>query len=95
MPLTFVEEYLGEVHSPWRWFEIQVRASAPLNSSLGVSVQALVGSNDLACQPSTAHKHARMNSCPASTAPCAGCDKEAEWGRAPGLLQHCFGAASR
>ena len=23
-PLTFVEEYLGEVHTPWRWFEIQV-----------------------------------------------------------------------
>ena len=22
-PLTFVEEYLGEVHAPWRWFEIQ------------------------------------------------------------------------
>ena len=21
--LTFVEEYLGEVHSPWRWFEVQ------------------------------------------------------------------------
>ncbi len=21
--LTFVEEYLGEVHAPWRWFEIQ------------------------------------------------------------------------
>ena len=24
--LTFVEEYLGEVHAPWRWFEIQVGA---------------------------------------------------------------------
>lgn len=24
-PLTFVEEYLGEIHTPWRWFEIQVR----------------------------------------------------------------------
>ncbi len=23
-PLTFVEEYLGEIHTPWRWFEIQV-----------------------------------------------------------------------
>ena len=23
--LTFVEEYLGEVHTPWRWFEMQVR----------------------------------------------------------------------
>ena len=23
-PLTFVEEYLGEMHAPWRWFEIQV-----------------------------------------------------------------------
>ncbi len=23
-PLTFVEEYLGEVHTPWRWFEMQV-----------------------------------------------------------------------
>ena len=22
--LTFVEEYLGEMHAPWRWFEIQV-----------------------------------------------------------------------
>ncbi|CAL8467814.1 g7352 [Coccomyxa elongata] len=22
-PLTFVEEYLGEVHTPWRWFEMQ------------------------------------------------------------------------
>jgi hypothetical protein len=22
-PLTFVEEYLGVVHAPWRWFEIQ------------------------------------------------------------------------
>ena len=22
--LTFVEEYLGEVHTPWRWFEMQV-----------------------------------------------------------------------
>ena len=22
--LTFVEEYLGEVHAPWRWFEMQV-----------------------------------------------------------------------
>ncbi|KAK9817177.1 hypothetical protein WJX72_010690 [[Myrmecia] bisecta] len=22
-PLTFVEEYLGELHAPWRWFEIQ------------------------------------------------------------------------
>ena len=22
-PLTFVEEYLGEIHAPWRWFEIQ------------------------------------------------------------------------
>jgi hypothetical protein len=21
---TFVEEYLGELHSPWRWFEFQV-----------------------------------------------------------------------
>lgn len=21
---TFVEEYLGEIHPPWRWFEIQV-----------------------------------------------------------------------
>ena len=26
-PLTFVEEYLGEVHAPWRWFEIQARAA--------------------------------------------------------------------
>ena len=25
-PLTFIEEYLGEVHSPWRWFEIQARS---------------------------------------------------------------------
>jgi hypothetical protein len=24
--LTFVEEYLGEVHAPWRWFEIQARS---------------------------------------------------------------------
>lgn len=24
--LTFVEEYLGEIHTPWRWFEIQVGA---------------------------------------------------------------------
>ena len=23
--LTFVEEYFGEVHAPWRWFEMQVR----------------------------------------------------------------------
>lgn len=23
-PFTFVEEYLGELHSPWRWFEMQV-----------------------------------------------------------------------
>lgn len=23
--LTFVEEYFGELHAPWRWFEIQVR----------------------------------------------------------------------
>lgn len=23
-PLTLVEEYLGEMHAPWRWFEIQV-----------------------------------------------------------------------
>ena len=23
-PLTFVEEYLGEVHAPWRWFDKQV-----------------------------------------------------------------------
>jgi len=22
-PLTFIEEYLGEIHSPWRWFELQ------------------------------------------------------------------------
>ncbi|PRW58999.1 putative histone-lysine N-methyltransferase ATXR3 isoform X1 [Chlorella sorokiniana] len=22
-PLTFVEEYFGEIHTPWRWFEIQ------------------------------------------------------------------------
>ena len=22
--LTFVEEYFGEVHTPWRWFEMQV-----------------------------------------------------------------------
>lgn len=22
-PFTFVEEYLGVLHSPWRWFEIQ------------------------------------------------------------------------
>lgn len=22
-PLTFVEEYLGEIHTPWRWFELQ------------------------------------------------------------------------
>ena len=21
---TFVEEYLGQIHTPWRWFEIQV-----------------------------------------------------------------------
>lgn len=27
-PLTFVEEYLGEIHTPWRWFEIQVRRCA-------------------------------------------------------------------
>ena len=27
-PLTFVEEYLGEVHAPWRWFEIQARQVA-------------------------------------------------------------------
>ena len=26
-PLTFVEEYLGEIHTPWRWFEIQARRS--------------------------------------------------------------------
>ena len=26
-PLTFVEEYLGEIHTPWRWFEIQVSAA--------------------------------------------------------------------
>ena len=25
--LTFVEEYLGEVHTPWRWFEMQVGPS--------------------------------------------------------------------
>lgn len=24
-PLTLVEEYLGEMHAPWRWFEIQAR----------------------------------------------------------------------
>ena len=23
--LTFVEEYLGEIHRPYRWFEIQAR----------------------------------------------------------------------
>ena len=23
-PLTFVQEYLGEMFTPWRWFEIQV-----------------------------------------------------------------------
>ena len=28
--LTFVEEYLGEVHTPWRWFEMQVRLPLPL-----------------------------------------------------------------
>ena len=22
-PLTFVEEYFGEVHAPWRWYEMQ------------------------------------------------------------------------
>ena len=22
-PLTFIEEYLGEIHTPWRWFELQ------------------------------------------------------------------------
>ena len=22
-PLTFIEEYLGEIHLPWRWFELQ------------------------------------------------------------------------
>jgi hypothetical protein len=26
-PLTFVEEYFGEIHTPWRWFEIQVLGS--------------------------------------------------------------------
>ena len=26
-PLTLVEEYLGELHPPWRWAEIQVRAT--------------------------------------------------------------------
>jgi hypothetical protein len=25
-PFTFIEEYLGELHVPWRWFEIQARA---------------------------------------------------------------------
>jgi hypothetical protein len=24
-PFTFVEEYVGEIHTGWRWFEIQVR----------------------------------------------------------------------
>jgi len=31
-PLTFVEEYLGEVHAPWRWFEMQVGASLTIPS---------------------------------------------------------------
>lgn len=31
-PLTFVEEYLGEVHAPWRWFEIQVFLPETANS---------------------------------------------------------------
>ena len=26
-PLTLVEEYLGELHPPWRWAEIQVGAT--------------------------------------------------------------------
>ena len=33
-PLTFVEEYLGEIHTPWRWFEIQVGFFRIITSSL-------------------------------------------------------------
>ena len=29
-PLTLVEEYLGEMHAPWRWFEIQVHWNAQM-----------------------------------------------------------------
>ena len=28
-PLTFVQEYLGEMFTPWRWFEIQVSPPPP------------------------------------------------------------------
>ncbi len=28
-PLTFVQEYLGEMFTPWRWFEIQVSLWQP------------------------------------------------------------------
>ncbi len=35
-PLTFVEEYLGEIHTPWRWFEIQVLFREPCFSGVQV-----------------------------------------------------------
>ena len=33
-PLTLVEEYLGEMHAPWRWFEIQVHQLQTAQASL-------------------------------------------------------------
>jgi hypothetical protein len=32
-PITFVSEYLGEMHTPARWFEIQVRPQRQLQHS--------------------------------------------------------------
>ena len=34
-PLTFVEEYLGEVHAPWRWFEMQVGGTCSMENMPG------------------------------------------------------------
>ena len=40
---TFVEEYLGELHSPWRWFEVQVRMGVSQNTRLLANPQRCIG----------------------------------------------------
>jgi hypothetical protein len=40
--LTFIEEYLGEVHTPARWFEIQVAPPSYFHPLLGFARQIAI-----------------------------------------------------
>lgn len=79
-PLTFVEEYLGEIHTPWRWFEIQARGTG---SSWAFAQSMHVSAGDVPAMPILARSCLSRLALPNCLAlPTTGCCEEDHWRRA-------------